>query len=328
MEQSRNTKSPEVVYSISNYVTTAQTIAQILGVDWKNNHYELPSYFGQGRVEAYSYPHASLMLSRFTTVNPVKIGRTTSPLKGHLAFDFILSGLSQYFENQATQEITQLQYGVYISTPSTESYGWFENDVLHEHLSMVVEHNWLSSYVDQQLPAILQSPNHPLFIFVPIPTTLFPSLLSLLQTKSESILRKQYLYSKLLELIIAIIDQMLRTNDSYEQHSFVPEELDQLFQVAAFIQQHLKKPLSVEGLSEKFGMNRNKMQALFKGVYGKTIAEYTRHLRMNFAYQLLTKNRQVSEVGYMLGYSNLSHFSAAFKKVHSINPSEVVKKQP
>lgn len=43
--------------------------------------------------------------------------------------------------------------------------------------------------------------------------------------------------------------------------------------------------------------------------------------KMNLARQLLdTKIYSVSDVGYQLGYSNLSHFTEAFKKEFGINP--------
>ncbi|WP_369126335.1 helix-turn-helix domain-containing protein [Chitinophaga pinensis] len=40
---------------------------------------------------------------------------------------------------------------------------------------------------------------------------------------------------------------------------------------------------------------------------------------------LNTKKYTVSEVGYMVGYSNMTHFAKAFRKYYKVNPGEYLK---
>lgn len=318
-------KNLTVSYSIDNFEQVAQKLCNELGFEWKDNHFKIRKEVGDGIVEAYTFPHFSVMLSRFKLNYDVKVCRFSDPLEGSLTFDFILNGLSQRFQNQANQRINQLIFGTYISTPITESYGLFAKNVYHEHYCIQMEKAWLESFLNRELPEILQETEKPLMIYSAISQQLLPSLVSLIQSQANTPLRQQYLYSKTLEIIISLLDAFMLNGEIYSRQPYPPEDLDLILQVATFIQQNIETHNSIELLSEKFGMNRNKMQAMFKGIYGKTIAEYSRYLRMNYAFQLIMERHSVGEVGHRLGYSNLSHFSAAFKKVHGLNPSELLK---
>ncbi|MDD4115272.1 MAG: helix-turn-helix transcriptional regulator, partial [Massilibacteroides sp.] len=74
-------------------------------------------------------------------------------------------------------------------------------------------------------------------------------------------------------------------------------------------------------LSIEAGMSISKLQKCFPQVFGKSISQYALSEKMNLARQKLdTKKYSVSEVGYQIGYSNLSHFSIAFKNEFGVNP--------
>ena len=84
-----------------------------------------------------------------------------------------------------------------------------------------------------------------------------------------------------------------------------------------------KKNYTIEELSIVAGMNRTKLQAGFKDLFGKTIYSYTLDLKMTEAKALLTGASRLSlkEIAALLGYSHTNHFSAAFKKKFNVSPS-------
>ncbi len=70
-------------------------------------------------------------------------------------------------------------------------------------------------------------------------------------------------------------------------------------------------------------MSESKLQKLFKGVFGITIYQYALKVRIEEAKRMIESKRfSVSEVGYEIGYTNLSHFTAAFKKHVGTNPKQ------
>jgi AraC-like DNA-binding protein len=73
------------------------------------------------------------------------------------------------------------------------------------------------------------------------------------------------------------------------------------------------------------GISATKLKRDFKEVYGQPPFEYYQRVRMNKARELLMSGEYtVKEVGYALGYANLSNFAYAFKKEFSVLPSEII----
>ena len=76
-------------------------------------------------------------------------------------------------------------------------------------------------------------------------------------------------------------------------------------------------------LAAAIGMSETKLKQLFKQTFGDTIYNYYQKVRMEEAAFLLKQaGYSVSEVGYQLGFSNLSHFSRLFQRHYGITPKK------
>lgn len=70
-------------------------------------------------------------------------------------------------------------------------------------------------------------------------------------------------------------------------------------------------------------MSPTKLKRLFKQIFGDSIFNYYQGFRMKEAARLLKEEKlSVSDVGYELGFTNLSHFSRAFKEHIGMNPKQ------
>lgn len=314
----------EIIYQLSTFEEVAQSCAEQIGTPWQDNYCELPDYFGKGIIEAYNYDHFSIMSSRFHLTHPTTVARAFSPLQGYLAFDFILNGITDSFST-ALNNIHELSYGVYIISPSTYGSGDFGANIQHDHFSILVEKDWLESFWGQALPPIMQDTSRHLMVHYSIKSQLVPVLSLLVKSPAKTRFRKQYFYAKFFEIITLTLESIIEDESHRSEQDFHPDDVNTILQTAAFIQEHLGEHLTIEGLAKEFNLNRDKLQVIFKSIYGKTIAEYVRYTRMNLAYKMLLQRKNVTEVGYQLGYTNMSHFSKAFRKVHGFNPSTVLK---
>ena len=92
------------------------------------------------------------------------------------------------------------------------------------------------------------------------------------------------------------------------------------------IQQHLAdSDFSVERLGEEIGLSRVQLYRKVKVLTGKTPVEFIRHIRLQRASVLLREGRfSVSEVMYMVGFSNSSYFSKCFQAAFGKTPRQYV----
>jgi len=83
----------------------------------------------------------------------------------------------------------------------------------------------------------------------------------------------------------------------------------------------LSAPPVISELATLASMSETKLKQLFKQTFGDTIYNYYQKVRMEEAAFLLKQAKHsVSQVGYELGFSNLSHFSRLFQKHYGITP--------
>ena len=97
------------------------------------------------------------------------------------------------------------------------------------------------------------------------------------------------------------------------------EDVKKIYQVRASILADLSVPPQLSDLAKNIGMSPTKMKQLFRQIFGDSIYNYFQVERMNEAAHLL-RNFTVSQVGYRVGFSNLSHFARLFEKHHQMKP--------
>lgn len=79
-------------------------------------------------------------------------------------------------------------------------------------------------------------------------------------------------------------------------------------------------------LAEKANMSVSKVGKLFKQIFGDSIYNYYQKIRMQQAVILLQEEKlSVTDVGYQLGFSNLSHFTRLFEKHIGMKPKRYSK---
>lgn len=106
------------------------------------------------------------------------------------------------------------------------------------------------------------------------------------------------------------------------KEEFTQWEYEQFNYVRNYLVSDLTNPPTIEWLAKQVGINQSKLKKGFKQVFGKSIYAYFLTERMNKAKQLLMEN-SVTETAVMMGYSNISHFSSAFRKQFGVLPKEI-----
>jgi AraC-like DNA-binding protein len=113
-------------------------------------------------------------------------------------------------------------------------------------------------------------------------------------------------------------------NRQSAQHSQINKaDVEKLFLIREAVLSDLSKQPSLPELAKVGGMSETKMKDLFRQVFGDSIYHYYQTARMEeAAYLLRYKNYSVTEAGYQLGFTNLSHFSRLFERHHQQKPKK------
>jgi AraC-like DNA-binding protein len=103
-------------------------------------------------------------------------------------------------------------------------------------------------------------------------------------------------------------------------------EREKIQDARRIIERNIDQPHTIRDLARKVAMNECYLKKGFKTVTGRTIHEYQQELRIAKAKELLQhQGRSVTDVANTLGYSSISHFSTAFKRVTGLKPCELLK---
>ncbi|RAV28108.1 hybrid sensor histidine kinase/response regulator transcription factor [Sinomicrobium soli] len=147
-----------------------------------------------------------------------------------------------------------------------------------------------------------------------------PINLDVLVYRIESLLKKrEKIYSK------------FNKGQFLEPEKIVSTSIDEEFLARAkrSVEHHISdSDFSVKMLCRDLGMSNSMFYRKIKGLLDITPNEFIKNIRLRRAAQLLTDNNiHISEVAYMIGFNDLSYFSACFKKQYGVSPSTYQKKK-
>lgn len=90
-----------------------------------------------------------------------------------------------------------------------------------------------------------------------------------------------------------------------------------------YIHRHYDQEITLEILTEITNLEKNYFIRLFKQYMNLTPYQYIKKYRFNAALSLIKRKFPLSEVALKIGYSDISAFSHAFKRIYGIYPSEL-----
>lgn len=90
-------------------------------------------------------------------------------------------------------------------------------------------------------------------------------------------------------------------------------------------EKYTKELINIEKLSQMCNITPEYFRRIFKSFYKTSPINYVNNLKITRAKELLeTKLYSVTDVAFMSGYTDMSHFSREFKKATGVSPSKYV----
>ncbi len=92
--------------------------------------------------------------------------------------------------------------------------------------------------------------------------------------------------------------------------------------IDSYMDQHIQQKISVAELSSVAFLAQSQFYALFKSQMGITPHQYVLRKRLDLAKQLIAERQKpLSEVAQLCGFSSQSSFSQAFRRLYGTSPT-------
>jgi len=104
---------------------------------------------------------------------------------------------------------------------------------------------------------------------------------------------------------------------------------DKVQQAIAIMQRHIEDPLPLPDIARRVKLSPRQLERLMLGHTGQSPLRLYMQLRVERARELLvTSNRPVIDVAVRAGFSSTSHFSAWYKRIYGVRPSDMRADRP
>ena len=203
-----------------------------------------------------------------------------------------------------------------INMPSNTSFGNVTISVSQQYLCQLfglIDHPVVKSVLDAKDNFVLETGISPQIIH---------TASELLQQNVPESIESHYYKIKCEELLCYIF-ALLMQREAIPLSKIHIDDIKAMYVIKDCLLLHLEEPPNIALLAKEAGMSEPKLRKLFKQTFGKNVFDYYQSSRMQkAAYLLKEKLLSVSDVGYQLGFTNLSHFSRVFEEYIGIKPKK------
>lgn len=134
-----------------------------------------------------------------------------------------------------------------------------------------------------------------------------------------------YYIIKAEELIYLFLESLLQRNEMKE-YPVHQKDIEAVFLLREDLLKDMSNPPKLEVLAAKYHMSVSKLGKIFRQIFGESIYNYYQKIKMQEAAFLIREEKlSISQTGYQLGFSNLSHFSRLFEKHIGMKPKSYSK---
>jgi AraC-like DNA-binding protein len=156
--------------------------------------------------------------------------------------------------------------------------------------------------------------------------SLFSAAMTLFESMGEDRLRIQNNVLSLLEYFLCNRHRSL-LGVSAASDIDNEDDLSLIREVESYISEYYcSDTFTVDSILKKTYTSYHRLNFLFKSIHGMTISEYIRNKRIEKSKEMIADNaKSISQIAYEIGYSSISNYILAFKKVYQITPGKYKK---
>ena len=299
-------------------------LAHLLGTEIRNRRLEIPEKFGKGYCAGFVFnEHIQMIISNYELNEDIDVKNPNIDASKRVIFF--------KFQNIFPKTETLLSGKEAIPSVLIATSRLNTDDVISIHtntatINIEVDTDYLNGLFDlseksQVLQSLLQNTQPLLF-----EQLIYPSLQKIVNeivtNPIDETFELFFLKIKAEELICRLLME-LEKRDEKHLYPLNTRDIQAIYKIKKHMLGHIETPPVIKELAVTAHMSPSKLKRLFKQIFGNSIFSYYQEFRMKEAARLLKDEKlSVSDVGYQLGFSNLSHFSRVFKTHIGLKPKK------
>lgn len=254
----------------------------------------------------------------------------------HPGYYVLVSNLSeQYLEASTAQQQFKLGYGsnngLYFSSPFLSASYSFQPHVRYHLVFIVITYDRMRDFIANQpatqqkiLQAIVDK-DKPIYHVECLDAQFMSLLKDIDKQLHNDRLNNLLLHARTLELCYHILHRVEQRRSQKVLSTIHPDDVQKLNEIRRILLERYQEACPpIDKAARTAAMSPTKFKTLFKQMFGHTYYQFYKNIRMHKAKELLEQQKMnVSEVGHLLGYNNLSKFTKAFKDVFAVAPSDL-----
>jgi AraC-like DNA-binding protein len=296
--------------------------SKAIGATIDGRYFRIPESKGKGFITGFSWEDNELrMMVRNYYLKEEIVLERTNELEGQGDVIFMLSGI--FPETHPSEQSVPEQANVIICMQAISSVVSMPSNTVFRNIGIAVSRKHLRGLfgaIDHPVVlSILEAKEN--FVFeTAISPDMIKAATEILHPPVPESLESQFCKLKCEELLCYIF-ALLTQREATPTSGMHIDDIRAIYAIKLQLQSHMDQSPDIASLAKEAGMSEPKMRKLFKQTFGKGVFEYFQSMRMQEAARLLKeKHLTVSEVGYQLGFTNLSHFSRVFEQHIGLKP--------
>ncbi len=332
--------------------------AKLMGAKVENRRLHIPETFGKGFCAGFVFnEYIRMVILNYELTQDIVVENLNREAPRRMIL-FKFQNLISPAETSRIEKVispAESQPQQDLSERKTTKESLWQEKPLHENRAKGVP-SVLIATSSMNTDAFIPIDTHPAAINIEVDadylSNLFPSckrspILKSLLENTQPLLFEQMIYPSLQKIVDGIMNErvdetfelfflrikaeelvcrLLMELEKREGKHLYPlnvEDIQTLYLVKEQMLQHLEIPPVFSELATCAHMSPSKLKRLFRQIFGNSIFSYYQEFRMKEAARLLKEEKlSVSDVGYRLGFTNLSHFSKVFKEHIGMKPKQ------
>ena len=299
-------------------------LAQALGATVRGRFIDIPASKGGGYITGFAWGSELRMMVRHYYLHEAVLVERTDLAERPEEVVFLLRGIFPPVAQPSLPVLAE-PANVLICQHAASSVIDMPANTLFNSVTIAVSRPYLRQLfgeVDHPLVASLLATSDTFVFETGISPEIIKTASDLLPPPVPESLASPYCKLKCEELLCHTVALLLQ-REATPLSKVHLEDLKAIYAIKLRLQSSLGEAPAIATLAKEANMSEPKLRKLFRQTFGKSVFDYYQALRMQEAARLLKEQHlTVSEVGYRVGFTNLSHFARVFEQHLGLKPKK------